>query len=60
MNYKVLIILIIFLIWMIFFDTNSLITHFIIDKEIIKMESEKKYIKKKIALKKQLFNKICN
>ena len=41
-------IFVIFLIWMIFFDTNSLLTHWELNREINDLESEKDYYKREI------------
>ena len=41
-------IFVIFLIWMIFFDTNSLLTHWELNSEINDLESEKEYYKREI------------
>lgn len=41
-------IFVIFLIWMIFFDTNSLLTHWELNREINDLEGEKEYYKREI------------
>lgn len=45
-----------FLIWMIFFDTNSLLIHNELQKEIEKLEKTKDFLKKEIAKDKEIIN----
>lgn len=47
-----------FLLWMVFFDTNSFMTHWKIAKDIQKMESERSYLKKEIAKEKDQLERI--
>ncbi|XOD67642.1 MAG: FtsB family cell division protein [Flavobacteriales bacterium Tduv] len=47
-----------FLLWMIFFDTNSFMIHWNLEKDIKKMKSEQAYLKKKITTEKDQLNKI--
>ena len=42
------IIILFFVIWMIFFDTNSLLMHFELNKKIKKLENQKNYYKEEI------------
>lgn len=49
-----------FIFWMIFFDTNSLITHYNLLKDIENMEYEKIYLIKMIDKEKKIFINICN
>lgn len=49
-----------FIFWMMFLDTNSLIVHYNLLKEIENMESEKIYITNIINKEKKIFLKICN
>ncbi len=43
-----LILSVVFIIWMLFFDTNSYLTHRELNKEISKLENEKEYYKSKL------------
>lgn len=47
-----------FILWMIFFDTNSLMAHWKLGKDIYKMKSERDYLRKKIATEKDQLKKI--
>lgn len=49
-----------FIFWMIFFDTNSLITYYNLSKDIENMESEKIYYINIINKEKKMFLSICN
>ena len=42
------IIILFFVVWMIFFDTNSVLMHFELNQKIKKLESQKNYYKKEI------------
>ena len=42
------IIILFFVVWMIFFDTNSALMHFELNQKIKKLESQKNYYKKEI------------
>jgi cell division protein DivIC len=42
------IVLVIFIVWMVFFDENSLLNHAEFNKEIDKLQSEKEYYKSEI------------
>lgn len=53
-----IIILIIFGVWMIFFDTNSLISHFDVNQDKNKLENDKEYYKKEIAKDKKAIEKL--
>ncbi len=57
---KYVIIFSIFVVWMAFFDENSLINHFEFNKEINKLNSEKEYYKTQIKQDKELINKLKN
>ena len=50
-------ILAIFIVWMLFFDENSLMNHREFDKEIDKLKSEKEYYKSQIDSDKYFINK---
>ena len=54
------IILSIFIIWMVFFDENSLLNHMEFNKEIDKLESEKEYYKSEIYKDSSLIHKLEN
>ena len=57
---KYVIILSIFIIWMVFFDENSLLNHMEFNKEIDKLESEKEYYKSEIYKDSYLIHKLEN
>ncbi len=50
----------VFLIWMIFFYTNSLLIHRELKKEIEKLEKTQDFLKKEIAKDKEIINKLSN
>ena len=50
---KYVLILVIFAIWMIFFDTNSWFIHHELDKEIEKLEGNKEYFKREMKSDKE-------
>lgn len=49
-----------FLIWMIFFDTNSLLIHRELKKEIEKLEKTQDFLKKEIAKDKEIIEKLSD
>ena len=49
-----------FLIWMVFFDTNSLLIHLELKKEIKKLEKTQDFLKKEIAKDKKIIEKLSN
>ncbi len=49
-----------FLIWMIFFDTNSLLIHRELKKEIEKLEKTQDFLKKEISKDKEIIKKLSN
>lgn len=51
-------ILIIFGIWMLFFDTNSLVNHHDVNKERNKLEEQKDYYKTQIIQDKEAYQKL--
>ena len=55
-----ILILIIFGVWMIFFDTNSLLNHNDVNQEKNKLEDEKEYYKKEIIKDKQAINRLSS
>ena len=52
------IIIVFFVIWMIFFDTNSVLMHFELNQKIKKLENQKNYYKKEIKKDKASINEI--
>ena len=57
---KYVIILTTFIVWMLFFDENSYLTHREFNKEIDKLNSEKEYYNEKIKHDKALIEKLKN
>lgn len=57
---KYVIILSVFIIWMVFFDENSLLNHMEFNKEIDKLESEKEYYKSEIYKDSSLIQNLEN
>lgn len=55
---RYVIILMIFVVWMVFFDENSLINHLEFNKEIDQLNSEKEYYEKHIETDKELIEKL--
>ncbi|MBT8260282.1 MAG: septum formation initiator [Flavobacteriaceae bacterium] len=55
-----IVILIIFCIWMLFFDTHNLFLHRELNKEINKLEQEKEYYKKEIDKDKKELKSLSN
>lgn len=55
---RYVIILLIFIVWMVFFDENSLSTHMEFNKEIDQLNNEKEYYQKNIEADKELINKL--
>lgn len=53
-------ILTIFAVWMIFFDTNSLLTHLELRKEIRMLNRQKKYLQQQITSDKKLLHDLKN
>ena len=49
-----------FLVWMIFFDTNSLLIHNGLKKEIEKLEKTQDFLKKEIAKDKEIISKLSS
>ena len=52
------IIILFFVIWMIFFDTNSLLMHFELNQKIKKLENQKNYYQEEIRKDKASINEI--
>jgi len=55
---RYVLILIIFIVWMFFFDENSWLNHREFNNEIEKLETEQKYYKTEIEKDKELINKL--
>ncbi|PKG51434.1 MULTISPECIES: FtsB family cell division protein [Olleya] len=55
-----IIILIMFGVWMVFFDTNSLLSHNEVNQERNKLEDEKTYYRKEIVKDKKAIKKLTN
>ncbi|SFW12510.1 Cell division protein FtsB [Sinomicrobium oceani] len=52
------IVLTVFAVWMIFFDTNSLLTHMELEKEIDKLQKQKEYLQKEISEDKKVIDNL--
>jgi len=57
---KYIVIFSVFIVWMLFFDENSLLNHMEFNNEIEKLENEKEYYKSEIYLDSVLINKLKN
>ncbi|WP_289039777.1 septum formation initiator family protein [uncultured Zobellia sp.] len=53
-------VLTVFVIWMLFFDTNSLLIHLELKKEIEKLEKQQKFLKDEIANDKKILEKLSD
>ena len=53
-------VLTVFLVWMIFFDTNSLLIHLELRKEIRKLERQQEFLKQEIARDKEIIEKLSD
>lgn len=53
-------ILTVFLIWMIFFDTNSLLIHMELRKEIKKLEKQKEFLQEEISKDKKVLERLSD
>ncbi|MEH6680840.1 MAG: septum formation initiator family protein [Sediminicola sp.] len=53
-------VLTVFLIWMLFFDTNSLLIHWELQREIEKLEKQKEYLHDEIARDKRIIKKLSD
>lgn len=49
-----------FVIWMLFFDTNSLLIHLELKKEINKLEKQQQFLKEEIANDKKILEKLSD
>ncbi len=57
---KYVIIVAFFIVWMVFFDENSIVNHFEFNKEINKLNTEKEYYQNEIKQDKELIKKLEN
>ncbi len=55
---RYVIILTVFIVWMLFFDENSMLNHREFNKEINKLKSEQDYLNSEIKQDKELINKL--
>jgi cell division protein DivIC len=55
---KYVLILLVFIVWMLFFDENSYLTHRDLNKEIDKLEKSINYYSKEIAKDKKIINQL--
>ncbi|SHJ41518.1 Cell division protein FtsB [Arenibacter nanhaiticus] len=53
-------ILTVFVIWMVFFDTNSLLIHWELKEEIEKLEKQQEFLKEEIAKDKLIIEKLSD
>lgn len=49
-----------FVVWMLFFDTNSLLIHLELKKEINKLEKQKEFLQIEISKDKEIIDKLSN
>ena len=55
-----ILILTVFVVWMIFFDTNSLLIHMELKKEINKLEKQKEFLKEEIKKDKEIIDRLSD
>lgn len=55
-----ILVLTVFVVWMLFFDTNSLLIHLELQKEIEKLEKTQDFLKKEIAKDKKIIEKLSS
>ena len=55
-----ILVLTVFVIWMVFFDTNSLLIHMELKKEIKKLEKQKEFLRSEIDRDKQILEKLSD
>lgn len=53
-------VLTVFVIWMVFFDTNSLLIHLELQREINKLEKQQEFLHKEIAKDKKIIEKLSD
>lgn len=55
-----ILILTVFVVWMIFFDTNSLLIHMELKKEINKLEKQKEFLQEEIEKDKEIIDRLSD
>ena len=55
-----ILILTVFVVWMIFFDTNSLLIHMELKKEINKLEKQKEFLNEEIKKDKEIIDRLSD
>lgn len=55
-----ILVLTVFVIWMVFFDTNSLLIHLELRKEIKNLEKQQQYLRNEIAKDKKIIDKLSD
>ena len=55
-----ILVLTVFVVWMVFFDTNSLLIHLELKKEIKKLEKQKEFLRSEIDKDKQILEKLSD
>lgn len=55
-----ILILTVFVVWMIFFDTNSLLIHMELKKEINKLEKQKEFLEEEIEKDKEVIDRLSD
>ncbi len=55
-----ILVLTVFVIWMVFFDTNSLLIHLELRKEIRKLEKQQEFLKQEISRDKKIIEKLSD
>ena len=55
-----ILILTVFVVWMIFFDTNSLLIHLELKREIKKLEKQKEFLEEEIAKDKEVIDRLSD
>ncbi len=53
-------VLTVFLVWMVFFDTNSLLIHLELKREIDKLEKQQEFLREEIANDKKIIEKLSD
>ena len=55
-----ILVLTVFVVWMVFFDTNSLLIHLELKKEIKKLEKQKEFLRSEIDKDKKILDKLSD
>ena len=55
-----ILILTVFVVWMVFFDTNSLLIHLELKREIKKLEKQKEFLEEEIAKDKEVIDRLSD